>query len=449
MLLVDPEKRRPSINLSLGYIGEFLKYNGIDANFLNRFSLKRDEKLRKMIKRISPDIVGISSVTANFNSAIEVADICKDVNDDIKVVFGGYHPTALPVETLKNKSVDFVVIGEGEHTMLELVREIEKDGKNFEKICGISFKKGKNIKITKNRSLIQNIDSIPMPHPFLPIGRYSNMSFYPLIKLKHGTIMTSRGCPMSCKFCSIKLIFKNQYRTHSIDRVMEEIKYLNDKGINIISFSDSIFTCNKKRVKDICKNIIKEKFDIKWSCFGHINFVDKEVLYWMKKAGCIFIKYGIESGNQSILNSMNKNININKIKEAISLTKKIDITTSLNFIIGFPSETLETAMQTINLAKDLNCISFFRSLTPYPGTEIYDWAKKNNLLLENNFEKFTPENVVMTNGKLNESEIKSLIRVGYKKIFLTPKALVMLRNVKNPYRFFYYMSTIKDFISQL
>lgn len=448
VLLINPEKRQRRINLTLGYIGEYLRTKGIDTLFLDRPHFKSISKLENEIEKINPNIVFMASVSSsrdiiNLNSFIEISKICKKISDEIKVVFGGYLSSAIPFEMLKNKSVDFIIVGEPEHTFLELVNEIENDGKDLKKIRGIAFRNGENFKRTGNRPLIKNIDSIPMPHPFLPFSNYS-ITFSPLIKIKYGAMLTSRGCPISCKFCPIKLIFGVQYRTYSINRVIDEIKYLYDKGIDNISFLDSIFPLDKKRTITICKNIIEEGFDINWSCFGHLNFIDKELLYWMKKSGCTSIRYGIESGDQKILNLMNKNIDVSRARRVVSLTKKFGIMTILNFIIGFPTETIETAMRTINLAKSLNSITYFSLMIPYPGTEIYDWAKENNFLAKTGFDQFSLENTMIFNENLKETDMKNLIKIGYRKTILTPTIISLLKEIKNTYDLIYYLSSIKD-----
>jgi radical SAM superfamily enzyme YgiQ (UPF0313 family) len=438
VLIMHPgDKRFVGIPLSLGYIIGYLKKNNIETYFLDSNFCN---SIKKEIKRINPDIVGIGCATASFNLAIEIAKACKEINKNIITVLGGYHPSTLPRETLQNPFVDFIVQGEGEETMLELVKAIKNNG-NFKNVKGIGFKKNNSIIINRTRSPIQNIDKLPMPHPFLPLENYYETPPSQCWDTKKGyfSIMyTSRSCPFSCKFCAIHTTVGRKYRAHSPERVIDEIKYLTGKRVYNIRFVDALFTLNKNRVINICKNIIDEGLDIGWTCNAHAKFIDNETLYWMKKAGCHQIGLGIESGSQKLLDNINKGIKLSEVKRAVELSKKNEIEVLGYFLFGLPGETYKTALKTIEWAKTLDCdYTGFNVLVPYPGTEVYNWYKEHDFILSNDWnDYYMIRNVIIKTEELSNEELSQILRYAHISFYLRPSKLIKIfKNISSKGRF--------------
>ena len=293
------------------------------------------------------------------------------------IMIGGVHPTFYPEDTLVDLKPDIVGVGEGEETILEILEQHVK--KDFSSIDGVCFiKDGQPFK-TKPRTIKKNIDHLPLParhllseEDFLMTNRLSNVE----VKMAH--VMLTRGCPFPCKFCAAART-KMQFRSGKNARV--ELQHLiNQYGIEGFAIVDDNFIVNKKIVKDICESI--KDLNLKWSALSRVDTVDEELLICMKDAGCIEIKYGMESGSESLLTAMGKNITTNQIVNAITMTSALDIKVKVFLIHGFPGENLVTTHETINLLKKvghmIERVSLFR-FVPLPGTFVYNNQKLYNL----------------------------------------------------------------------
>ncbi len=364
--------------LGLAYLASMIKDEHevkiIDSNVLNYGF----EDIKKELKNFGPDIVGITSTTPSIYEAYKVADIAKKVNENCIVVIGGPHVTFLPEEVLMEcKSIDIVVLGEGEETFRELVNAVER-GLPLEDVKGITFRKHEKIVVTKPRPPIKDLDEIPFPSlDILPVEKYE------LQGVKYMPIMSSRGCPFRCYFCASSRIFGGCWRCRSPKNVVEEIELIHDKfGIRNIEFVDDTFTLSERRVEEICKEILKERLDISWGASSRVDSINRELAEKMRKAGCWIVYLGIESASQEILNKTGKRITVDQVIKAVKTLKEAGIKVLGSFILGFPEETVKTAEQTIALAKKLDLdYAQFSILTPYPGTSLYEYAKKNDMLL--------------------------------------------------------------------
>jgi anaerobic magnesium-protoporphyrin IX monomethyl ester cyclase len=341
-------------------------------------------EIPEIIKKEKPDIVGITAMTSKVNSAILIARKVKESDDKILVVLGGAHASILPEETLRgNPQIDFIVRGEGENTILELVKQIQDKTDNFSNILGLTYRTEFGVKSNKPRPAISNLDDLPFPaFHLLPIGKYS---LHPPFGRKSPAmpIMISRGCPYGCIFCS-KSVFGNKYRHNSAVYVANQIQLLVEKfGVKEIKFYDDLLTLDRKWVIDICDELNKRGIALPWTCETRANLVDKELLESMKVAGCYMIAFGVESGDQGILNTIGKNITMDEIAEAFHLTQEAGISTVGYFMLGAPNETPETIKKTIEFAKKLNPdFAQFSIATPYPGTELYHLAEEKGCLPE-------------------------------------------------------------------
>lgn len=347
------------------YVGALLKENYYDVEILNWYNInKTPEKIEHELIEKNADVIGFSILHANRWGGIEVARIAKRIIPEVKIVFGGIGATFLWNHLLTHfKEIDFIVLGEGEYTFLSLIKCIE--GQNYEgieKIKGLAFRKNKKIVRTGAADAIQDIDKLPIP------ARY----------FEYQHISSTRGCPGNCTFCGSPRFWGHKVRFHSPDYFVEQLELLHKKGINFFYFSDDTFTIKKDRVIKICKKILELDLRITWIAISRVNYVNEEALYWMRKAGCTQISYGVESGSNKIRNTvLNKNIETSQIKAAFALTTKYGILARAYFIYGSPGENWATIQDTLDLIFEIKPLSsIFYILDIFPGTELYSELKK-------------------------------------------------------------------------
>lgn len=389
--------------LGLGYLASFLEKNKIPVEVLDvaaeginqikkvgkkvRFGLSEKE-IKERINKIKPDIVGITCIsTPHAPDAHELARIVKEIDPKIFVVMGGAHPSSNPHEVLKDKNIDMVVKGEGEITLLEVVENMRK-GKSIDYIDGTFIRKNRKIMENKPRFFIKDINILPFPaRHLLPMQAYlsENQKDQYAMRRRATTMITSRGCPGNCVYCSVRVIWGRLWRSRSPQNVVDEIELLmKNYSINEIHFLDDSISVDTKRLEKICDEIIKRKLDIKWTTPNGIAIwlLNKDLIRKMKKAGCYRLTFGLESGNYEILhNFIGKNYDYDYAREIISFASKIGLWTIGTFIIGFPHEKREEIEDTINFAisTDLDFAVFYIA-NPRRGTPLYEIYLKENLL---------------------------------------------------------------------
>jgi radical SAM superfamily enzyme YgiQ (UPF0313 family) len=356
------------VPIGVYYIGAVLKENHYDVEVLNWYNIhKTPQKIAEVLLEKKPDVIGFSILNANRWGGIEIAEIAKQINPDVKIVFGGVAATFLWKHFLKHfLQIDFVVIGEGEYAFLNLVKLIEKGNyKKAKNVKGIAFRKNGKIVKTKDAEVIQDLDELPIPAKYF---EYQHVSF-------------SRGCPWKCAFCGSPRFWKQRIRFHSPDNFVRHIELLYDKGVTFFYVSDDNLTINKNKVIEICKRIFDKGLKIVWVAISRVTYVDEDILYWMRKAGCTQISYGVESGSEKIRDLLNKNIKTDQIENAFALTHRYGIIARAYFIYGSPEESWETIQETIDLIhqiKPLICVLYVLEI--YPGTKLYlDFQKKLNM----------------------------------------------------------------------
>jgi len=429
--------------LGLAYLASVLREKHevkiVDSNAFN-YNM---EDVRMELKKFYPDVVGITSTTPSVPQAYKVAKIAKQVRDDCLVVLGGPHVSFLPVQTLKEcEYVDVVVKGEGEATIKELIEAIERR-KTLKDVKGITFRKGNRIVDNPARSFIRNIDEIPFPsRDLLPMDRYHAYG------VRYATVITSRGCPFRCCFCVSSRLFGGCWRARSPENVLEEIKIIYDEyKTRNIEFMDDTFTLNQKRAEKICEGIIREGLDIAWGASSRVDTITRRLAEKMRKAGCWILFLGIESASQKILDWIGKKITIEQIRKAVKTIKRAGIEVLGSFIIGFPGETVNSVRQTISFAKKLDLdYAEFSILTPYPGTPIYEYAEKNDLLLTKDWSKYTALEPVMKIKNITAKQLKSLLQKAYVSFYLRPK--IIWKWIKNK-QFQYILNVLKAAINYL
>jgi len=374
------------IPLGIAYLAAFLEKEGHNVRVYDE--LPHAKTFKSQLEEFKPDVVAVSCMTATFGRAESLAKETKEYNSQIPVVFGGIHPTSAPQETLANEFVDFITIGEGELTFAELLRKIESGEKDFSGILGLAYKKDGQVQINPRRELIKDLDSIPFPARHLfDMKYYAQRWNWPRGHwLKTANLMSSRGCPYSCTYCASKVMFGMTFRAQSVKRTVDEVEHLvKDYGFECMAFSDDTFAIDKKRAIEIAREMKRRIPNILFRVQLRANTCDEDLIIELKKAGCIQVDIGVESGSEKVLKIIDKKVTIEQIKNAFAVVKKYGIGSSATFIIGIPGETQEDINMSEALAKEIDSdYTQFFILTPYPGTPIYNFARENNLFLNPN-----------------------------------------------------------------
>jgi radical SAM superfamily enzyme YgiQ (UPF0313 family) len=379
-------------------------------------------EMEKIIQSKNPDIVGITAMTMTMVDVLNTANIVKEIDDAIRVVLGGPHVNLFPDETIRLKNVDYLVLGEGEAIFADLINAIDEKTE-LGKIIGLVFEDNGEIINTGQRPLISNLDELPFPARHLvPYKKYTSL-------LSKGgvvtTVFTSRGCPFKCSFCDRPHLGKI-FRARSSVNVVDELEACTKLGIYEFQIYDDTFTVNKRRVIDICNEIIRRKLNIGWDIRARVDTVNEEVIAHLKKAGCQGIHYGVEAGTDKILKILNKGITINQVKEVFNLTRKYRIPILAYFMIGSPKETLEDIYQTFKVMKDLNPdYVHLTILTPFPGTKIYFDGLKNGVIKKDYWKEFAKKptsNFVPPHWAeiFTRDELHELLVKGYKSFYFRP-----------------------------
>lgn len=383
-------RSEPIPSLGLLYLAGMLEKWKLNVNVVDMFdmSFKNTEII---VRKEKPDIVGITSLTDTRFSALTVAKLIKKIDKKIITVLGGSHPTFFPEQILRYyPEIDYIVLGEGEYTFLELVKGLSEK-KDLRNISGIAFRENNSIIITSPREMVKNLDELPFPaHHFIQWERYTpsgvDSQDWKASGRKYGVMSTSRSCPYNCIFCSVIAFWGRQYRCRTPQSVVDEIEILYKQfGVDLIGFNDDIFTIRMDRVIEICKEIIKRKIKIQWSCGARVNFVSKDMLMWMKRSGCNDIYFGVESGSEKILKNVRKNTSIDQIIDAFKLCKEVGITAGMGILIGNPGENSKTVGETIRLINKINPVKGpgVNILLVFPNTEVYELAKKKGFIDDN------------------------------------------------------------------
>jgi len=433
ILLVNPPIPTESFSsklitqpLGLAYLAAVLEKNGYKVQIEDMPALKANyAHLANVIEKEQPDIVGITCSTLTFKKAIQCGMVAKKVNPNIKVVMGGPHVTFTDVETLERyPCVDIIVRGEGEYTFLELVQKLEKN-ENINNVLGITYRENNAVKRNSDRPLIPNLDELTFPaRHLLPLKNYETFG----MKCPSFSVLSSRGCPYTCRYCVVRKIFGNRYRERSPENVLDEIEeIINTYGVTHISFVDDIFTIKPKNTEKFCELIKKRGLEFTWDCETRVDKVSKSLLRKMRDAGCGTIYYGVESGDPSILRKMGKKIQLAQTIKAFRWTQEANISTVASVILFYPGETKNTLNRTLNFIKKLNPdIVQFNIATPFPGTDFYEEVKKGGLISETDWSKFDILSPVYELPDFTRQEMRNIWGQAYFNFYMRPKYLLQL-----------------------
>lgn len=400
--------------LGLAYMASVLREKGYDV-VIHDMKVNRKEPDFSIF-----DVIGITADAMRYKEGLRLSRIAKE-NGRI-VIMGGPHPTFLDEDALKSGCIDFVVRGEGEETLPELLETI-KQKRSPHAVKGISFLDNGSIHRTPDRTPVKDLDTLPFPaRDILPMESYRTLE---MGKRKVTSIITSRGCPYGCTFCASSEFSGYKWRARRPEKVVDEIEdILNNYGFNAIAFLDDNFTLDPKRVIAICDEIIKRRIDIYWWCFSRADVIIKneEMVKRMAEAGARYIFIGFESGRQELLDRYKKRTKISEAMEAVNLLKGYGIETHASFIIGGIDETKEMVKETIRFAKALDPEAVqFSILTPYPGTRLFGEVKDRITTYDWNL--YDCLHSVIKLDYLSKDDLEGLLRKAYRGFYLTPERL--------------------------
>lgn len=423
ILLINPsayadngKSKTTSPPISLLYLAAYLEKNGYtDTKVVDTDKQKFTwQDVRELFLKEKPDVVGIGGTSIYMPSTIKTAQIAKEVLPNCLVVAGGYGPSNEPEKVLRTQAVDFVIIGEGEETLLELVKAWEVNQcESPDDINGISFiNQAGEIVFTKKRDYIKDLDSLPLPAYHLLTPEFSAYPGTPLdpkkfyeMKKPIVTVLASRGCPHRCVFCSLG---SKMYRQRSPKKVVDEIElYKNKFGVKSVAIYDDEFIGMSPQqnewVKEICEEIIKRNLGLRLLTEGRCSqFLELEILKKMKEAGFAWLWLGVESGSQRLLDEViHKDIKIENVYRAFALAKEAGLKTLMFLMVGFPTETLGDIKSTIKLVKKIKPdLASIKIVAPYPGTELRRYLEAHNLL-ENKLENWSDYHKLTTDRYVN------------------------------------------------
>jgi anaerobic magnesium-protoporphyrin IX monomethyl ester cyclase len=408
VLLINPPypfEETPTPPFGLISLGAYLIENGIDVRIEDYIVIPYSrERAVKTINEYKPDIVGATAVTMNVNKALKILKDYKEANQSVITMMGGPHATFDAENILRdNPYVDFIVRGEGEITLTALLDTI-RAGSGLKDVLGISFRQNGKIIHTENRPLIEDINILPIPaRHLIPLSKYRALGF-------SINMITSRGCPHNCIFCVGSRMVGRRVRYFDIDRVVNEFEMLTKLGFKQINVVDDLFTSNKKRCMAICDEIIRRGIVYPWTAFARVDTVSKDLLEKMKKAGCTSLCFGIESGNQEILDTVKKKITLDKCRQAIAVCRETGIEPMASYILGLPGETPDTVRKTLEFAADLCKDYGYHILSPFPGTEVRDKSKEYGLtIFTDDWDRYDANQSVAETEKMPHEEIDRIV----------------------------------------
>ena len=408
VLLINPPypfEESPSPPFGLMALAAYLVENGVTVKIedyiVNPYSMDR---IQGVLDTFKPDVVGATAVTMTINRSLDILRDYRECNPNIKTVMGGPHVTFDANAILENNPwIDYIVRGEGELSFMELLENIDSPS-SMENVKGISYRKHGKVHNNPRRAFIEDINILPFPARHLvELSKYRALGF-PV------NLMTSRGCPFSCIFCVGSKMVGRRVRYFDVERIVDEFEMLSKMKFKQINVVDDLFTSNKKRCIAICKSIINRGISHPWTAFARVDTVNLELLENLKEAGCTTLCFGIESGNQEILDRVKKKITLEKCRKAVDLCNEVGIDPMTSYILGLPGETPETVRKTMDFAKELSPNYGYHILAPFPGTEVRDKKEEYGMrILTSDWDQYDANRSVADTGAISHQQIDSIV----------------------------------------
>lgn len=423
----------PMPPISLAYVATALVKSGQSVQIYDDYTFGGDEAhLVRCVENLKPDVIGLSCVTPTAARTYQVSRIVKKNFPDAKLVLGNIHASVFYEDILKQGIADYVVIGEGEESIVELCSALE-EGKPATSVGGVACLEDGEVAVNKNRSYVQNLDNIPFPawHLF-PLEHYKLFNFA-VIREPGMLVLGSRGCPYNCSFCSLQ-IMGNKRRRRSAVNIADEFEWLLDNyGYKQMSFIDPIFPIAKKEGAEFSEELIRRGLHKKivWTTETRVDLVDEELLVKMRESGLKRIMYGFESGSQAGIDMIKKNFTVDHARKAVAATKKAGVEIIGFFMIGVPGDTVKSINETINYSTTLG-IDFakYTVFSPFPGTKVYsDMLADGTIPKTDKWESFTnyptpgQPAIFLPEGVSNETMMR-LQRKAFLKFYIRPSNIL-------------------------
>ncbi|RJQ53799.1 MAG: radical SAM protein [Nitrospiraceae bacterium] len=439
ILLLHPRVNERSFGgmppLGLAWIASYLEDKGYSLELVD-FQVDQ-RSVEEVIRKAAPGIIGISGTSNTRFKSFELAKIAKGIDEKILVVYGGSHATFTADDTLKNlPEIDVVVTGEGEESMNEIAESVLRNGKKLGDIPGICYREDGKIVHNPYRPRIETLEALPLPrrHP-QDIKRYDlKMDF---LNVPGASVMTSRGCPVNCSYCSASAMFGRTLTLRSAQNIVDEIEILiNDYGYEGIKFFDSTLTLRKSHITSLCDEIMRRRLKFPWECEVRVNTVTKDLLHMMKTAGCYYVDFGVESASEPVLKAMHKGISLEQVINVFKWTKELGIYTKVFFTFGHIKETLEDSKKTIEFIDTYN--DYITSpgigvgIKIYPGTQVERYAYETGCL-DKGFSWVPPYHSKEAEFMSGEPNVPLLIqpRMGFRELRQI-RYLLLKRRLKDP-----------------
>jgi anaerobic magnesium-protoporphyrin IX monomethyl ester cyclase len=378
--------------LGLGYVAAALKQHGVPVELVDCTFLTKQQAVQQ-VEKSQPDIIGIYSMFSMKKTSLEMAQLLRSKSR--LLVAGGPLPTLDPAEFLG--VFDVAAVGEGEEIMVELADAVEKE-LPLSTVKGIAYTDNGVLKTTSAREFVKDLDALPFPAREL----FDNETYKQHYKKRFGytttPLITSRGCPFSCDFCS-RPVFGTTFRSRSPGNIVDEVEQIAGLGYERLWFADDCFTLNPDHLKRVCDLLVKRQVGIGWECLSRVDTLNVETAREMKRAGCIRVFFGIESGNDGVLGIMNKRITTDQARRAVYAAKEAGLQAGAFFIVGYPGETDKTVLDTVRFASGLP-LDYLSFTLPYPipGTPLYERVKDKGGVTVDDWEE--PKNWALIRHKL-------------------------------------------------
>jgi radical SAM superfamily enzyme YgiQ (UPF0313 family) len=405
------------IPLGLGYLVAYLEAHRFEVNVIDYQTRKlTTEELRKNLSINQPKIVGVTTSTLTYRSAIDIVKNVKETLPNCLTIFGGAHVTVLDEQSLcETPELDIIVRGEGEKTLLEIAEFVS--GQHIEEIKnikGITFRKQDQITRTVDRPFIKDLDDLPRP-----AFDHFDLNKYTISGKKYLPIITSRGCPFQCTFCLASKMCGTGFRTRSPEKVIDELEWLRDvHKADIFAFYDDTFTFNMSRAYKICEEIKNRGLDLPWDCRTRVDRIDPKILVKMREANCQLVHFGVESGSQKMLNLMKKGTTVEQNAKGIKMTKDSGIGVAISVVVGYPGETAELLKETFEFIRKTEPDYVYAcQAIPYPGTEMYDKLIKLGWKVSKDWNKYDEQTAVFENPLLSSQKIEKMRGKFYDNFF--------------------------------
>ena len=401
--LIQPETGGSYPPLSLGYLAAFAASRGHHAQIIDLQIPAQLQRWEELLVASKPDLVGFTALTPAIEQAGRLAKRAKELCPRATIIVGGFHASMEPERTLTDyPAFDYLCIGEGEYTLAELCQRLEA-GESPRGLAGLVWREGERIVKGPPRPRILDLDPLPPPHEFYDLDYYlDHGSFTYQYGYRCASVISSRGCPFRCRFCSLP----GKYVHQSAERLVEEVAWLLERGADGVFFRDSTFTIKRSWVLEFCRRVRERRLRFKWIANARPDRVDDEMLREMKRAGCFALCYGAESGRDHVLEYYGKDHTVEDTRRAVAATKRAGIRVIAYFMLGAPIETRADIEASYQLAKELKAErTIWKIFAPLPGCEIYDELRAKGIEL--NFENIRTNKASFPLADMTEAEIEA------------------------------------------